>query len=219
MAKPVIVEGATATNPQTGERIVYTKGKWYPLGADGQAGGPSPPGGMMADASQRGRTALGLGPSVNAEQTMSTDERGGNPLQHGWGATLLAGMHMDDLAKMLGGDDYQRYVTASKSFESSLLPIFSGSAVTPSEAQRFIRANLPEFGDSPATLETKSKNRRMILNAAAHITGAQLPFPQVPTWGVPTGNAPGGAGQPAARPGGQQLKTRSGALVTVTPLE
>jgi len=42
MAKQVIVEGATATNHATGERIVYRKGRWYPLGE----GGAAPTGGV-----------------------------------------------------------------------------------------------------------------------------------------------------------------------------
>jgi hypothetical protein len=41
MAKQIIVEGQTATNPATGERIVYRGGKWFPLNADG-SGGPAP---------------------------------------------------------------------------------------------------------------------------------------------------------------------------------
>lgn len=40
MAKPVIVEGQTATNPQTGQKIVYQGGKWYPVG--GAGAGPAP---------------------------------------------------------------------------------------------------------------------------------------------------------------------------------
>lgn len=62
------------------------------------------------------------------------------------------------------------------------MPVFSGSAVTQSEASRFIRANLPELGDSPAVLAQKSQNRQMITNAAARIVGAPEPFPGVPSW-------------------------------------
>lgn len=42
MAKQIIVEGQTATNPATGERIVYRAGKWYPLGKDGAQTAPAP---------------------------------------------------------------------------------------------------------------------------------------------------------------------------------
>jgi hypothetical protein len=41
MAKQIIVEGQTATNPATGQKIVYRGGKWFPLNADG-SGGPAP---------------------------------------------------------------------------------------------------------------------------------------------------------------------------------
>lgn len=37
MVKQTIVEGQTATNPKTGEKIVYQGGKWYPVGAAGRA--------------------------------------------------------------------------------------------------------------------------------------------------------------------------------------
>lgn len=42
MAAPKIVEGQTATNPTTGAKIVYSKGRWYPAGAHGAAPGGVP---------------------------------------------------------------------------------------------------------------------------------------------------------------------------------
>lgn len=62
------------------------------------------------------------------------------------------------------------------------MPIFSGSAVTESEAQRFTRANLPRMGDTPETLKRKSYNRQRIVNGAAEILGEKPPFPGVPSW-------------------------------------
>lgn len=47
---PRFVEGQTATNPQTGQRIVWQRGRWYPVGANGQAQGAAParPGGRRS---------------------------------------------------------------------------------------------------------------------------------------------------------------------------
>lgn len=47
MAKPTIVEGQTATNPQTGAKIVYQKGRWYPAASGGAAAPRAPGGGRL----------------------------------------------------------------------------------------------------------------------------------------------------------------------------
>jgi hypothetical protein len=172
-------EGQTATNPKTGQKIVFQGGFWV------EARPPTPTGAAAGDANIRGRVALGLPPSIEAERSLSGAERGGNPLMKDWGAAALSAIGWEGPARVVGGDDYQAYRQASKTFESSLMPIFSGSAVTPSEAERFISANLPQATDTPATLATKSRNRRMILNAAAEIAGKPLPFPDVPSWNGP----------------------------------
>lgn len=217
MARPIIVEGQTATNPTTGSQVVYAKGRWYPVpaaGAPGAApGAPGMPGGAQTgDAQLRGRLALGLSTSVDAQKRMqhwedigNLDRTGpGNPLGSDWGATALESMSgapviggaAHGAAQIVGGDDYQSYTQAAKTFESSLLPVFSGSAVTPSEAARFIAANLPQASDNVATLKEKARNRAMILNGAAKIAGTPIPFPDIPTWGVNAGGqaAPAAAG-------------------------
>lgn len=177
-------EGQTATNPKTGQKIVYQGGFWVELKP------PTPTGAASGDANIRGRVALGLPPSVEAERSLSGAESGGNPLMRDWGASALSAIGWDGAARVVGGDDYQSYKQAAKTFESSLMPIFSGSAVTPSEAERFISANLPQATDAPKTLAAKSRNRRMILNAAAEIAGKPIPFPDVPSWGSDRPRAP-----------------------------
>lgn len=179
-------EGARAVNRKTGETAVFSNGQWV----------KDKPG--TVDAGMRGRLALGLGPMVQAEQTMSSAEQGGNPLQKDWGAAALSGVGvgpfhpLEQAAKMVGGQDYQDYTQAAKAFESQLMPIMSGAAVSPSEAQRQIKAALPEFGDTADTLKTKARTRQMMLNGAAHSMGAPLPYPDVPTFGVNTNSVPKG---------------------------
>lgn len=205
MAKPIIVEGQTATNPQTKEQIVYRGGKWYPVG------GEPPAAGQTVGADAKARFALGLGPAVEAQKNLFEAERwnqsannrlGSNPLSTLGGgiASVLAGDDSPNklgnaAAKSIGGQRYQDYTQAAKTFESAFLPIMSGAAVTPSEAQRLIRASLPEMGDSPQTLAKKAHNRAMMINGAASLMGQPPPFPRVPTMSFG-----GSASKPAQAP-------------------
>jgi len=194
-------EGATAINKSTGERAVFKNGNWVK-----QAPG-------TVDAGMRARLSLGLGPMIQAEQTMSSMEKNGNPLQKDWGASALSALPFgagDQLAKMAGGDDYQAYTQAAKAFESQLMPIMSGAAVSPSEAKRQVKAALPEFGDAPSNLQSKELTRRMMLNGAAHSMGAPLPYPDVPTFGLNTNQVPAGRVPPDAKAAkNAALKARS----------
>ena len=168
----------------------------------------------------RARIELGVGPVVNAQRNMYSAEGGGvrsqrkNPfneapvrsflssLDNGKAAEWL-GFSMDTVARGTPGKNqqsFQDYDQASKSFESAILPIMSGAAVTPSEAQRQVRSNLPAWGDTPLTLERKATNRAMMANAAAELVGKPRPFPKVGVWDI-MGGKPGSqprAGQPNA---------------------
>lgn len=155
------------------------------------------PGGgqVQADANIRGRVNLSLDPVVDAQRRMAEHEARGNP----YGSPAAAvGEYMIEtdrapngearnglqtrLGRFVGGPNLQLYNQAASTFESSLMPVFSGSAVTQSEASRFIRANLPEVGDSPQVLAQKAHNRQQIVNAAARMIGQPEPFPGVGSW-------------------------------------
>lgn len=168
------------------------------------------------EASMRSRMDIGMAPMVQAQQTMADMEGKGNPfsLSQNPGNALAEVMtnigidagpiHMhplSGLAKKVGGDDYQAYDQARKSFEAQLMPLMSGAAVSPSEAQRQIRASLPELGDSPTNLTAKDRSRQMMLNGAAKAKNLPLPYPDVPTYGVNTMTVPKAAA-PAAGPKG-----------------
>ena len=168
----------------------------------------------------RPRIAMGFGPAVDAQRQMYKSERWGqpgtasplgrNPLNDHPIATNLAlsaetgkptilGFDKQAIAKTIGGNDYQEYDQAAKTWEASILPVLSGAAITPSEAQRQLRANLPQLGDSPQILARKAKNRAMMTNAAADFIGRPRPFPKVGTWdfqggAVPSAPAPGAGG-------------------------
>lgn len=173
------------------------------------------------EAGMRSRMDLGMAPMVQAQQDMAATEAKGNPFaimgpeatgetRNNAVAEMLGNVGVSAFgndfypfrgaAKSIGGDDYQGYEQAAKAFESQLMPIMSGAAVSPSEAQRQIRAALPELGDSPQTLQTKARQRQMMLNGAAKARGLPLPYSDVPTWGVNTTNVPaGGQGQQPQR--------------------
>ena len=201
MQPGAIPEGQKRMDPATGRVAVYQQGQWV-----------MQPAGPPVDASQRGRLSLGLGPMVQAQQTMAGAERQGNPLQKDWGASVLSGvadatvfgqkpLHgLDDIAKAWGGQDYQSYMQAAKTFESQLMPIMSGAAVSPSEAQRQIKAALPELGDSPETLAQKAQTRQMMLNGAAKSMNSPMPYPQTPTYGVNSMELPQSQGQGGGQP-------------------
>lgn len=140
----------------------------------------------------RGRLATAIGPSVLAQDSLARQEvdasgRGVNPLNRDWGAAALDSVPdfglLSPIARAWGGQDYQDYNQSLKTVEASLLPVFSGMAVTPQEAQRFIRANQPQIGDSPETLARKARNRQTILNEAAEMLQRPIPYPEIGRYG------------------------------------
>lgn len=157
----------------------------------------------LASPEQRTRLRLALAPAVEAQKQLYQSEnweqrQPRNPFNQPRNALarVAEAVPFDDgaAARVVGGNDYQQYEQALRTFESSFLPVFSGAAVTPTEAKRFIRANLPQMGDTPSTLAKKATNRAMMINAAAELIGEEKPFPRVGTWK---------GGQPAARPAPQ----------------
>lgn len=141
---------------------------------------------QMGGAEMRGRLALALPNIVSANNAMNQielaegrDGARGNVFNREWGARNLEAIPFDGgvVSRTVGGSDYQGYESASRTFESAMLPIFSGAAVTDSEARRFVRANLPQMGDSPETLATKAANRAALINQASIIVGSEPPFP------------------------------------------
>jgi hypothetical protein len=184
-------EGQTATH-KDGRKIVYHEGAWHLMKPDPNAVAEVAPGQQKAPSAEtRTRLAIGLGPAVEAQKNLYAAEqwkpgaanpRGNNPLG-GFRGALADMIDGDDnnagwLAKTVGGQRYQDENQAAKSFESAFLPILSGASVTASEAQRLIRASLPQRGDSPTTLAKKGKNRAMMINGAATQVGLPPVFPR-----------------------------------------
>lgn len=154
-------------------------------GRGGQSSGNGAP---AITSEQRGRLVFGIAPASRAQNRLREQEAGDRaPLNEDWGAALVDMIPdfgaLNTVARLWGGTDYQAYDQASASIEAALLPIFSGMAVTDSEAKRFIRANLPRLGDAPETLAEKARNREEVINAGAWLLGRDLPFPEVGIYG------------------------------------
>ena len=153
-------------------------------------------GGGSFSADQRARVEIGLDPALEAVRQMDAIETNNSrdpnaarrsPRNDQWGASLVDmvdGEGTGSVARNWGGQEFQNYTSAGSAFESGMLPILSGAAVTDSEARRMIRAALPQLGDGPEVLAQKARRRRQMINGAAIIGGRTPPFPQdsVPDW-------------------------------------
>jgi hypothetical protein len=157
-------------------------------------------------AETRGRLAFGLPGAIAARRRMAEMEAGGvNPFNRDWGASLIQMVPdfgaMDAVARVAGGQDFQTYDQAAASIEAAVLPIFSGLAVTESEAKRFVRANVPRLGDTPETLIEKGRNIERVMNTGSWMMGQPIPFPEVPLF-VPADEGFGGLDAAAIGGGG-----------------
>jgi hypothetical protein len=208
-------EGQTASNPKTGQTIVFRGGQWVSAGS-GRAGAgsggidPTDTKGVQASAEQRGRINITFDPALEAHRSMVRLEgQKGNVFNKEWGARLAEAVPFDSgsVARTIGGQDYQDYESASRAFESAMLPILSGAAVTDSEAKRLIRAVQPQLGDSNETLRDKARRREQMLNGAGAALGGPSPFPNSRANRNPAGATGPLAGvSPLRRPGGPQYK-------------
>jgi hypothetical protein len=149
-------------------------------------------GNVAASPEIRARVNIGLAPSIAAERNLETATRARgedtsptkNPLStfRGGVASILAEKESPTrnwAAQVIGGQEFQNINQSSKTFESSFTPILSGAQVTESEAQRLIRATLPQPGNSPETLRRKEINRQLMINSAAEMSGKPKPYPNV----------------------------------------
>ncbi|MEM8615492.1 MAG: hypothetical protein AAGF20_01010 [Pseudomonadota bacterium] len=113
------------------------------------------------------RFATGLPAIRSGVQKLEEMENAGYSLEQDLGAeaaSVLPGVG-GYLSRKLGGDDYQVYQQAFSAFESQIMPILSGAAVSVEEAQRLIRAGLPQLGDGPVVTQRKQQFRRSMLSA------------------------------------------------------
>jgi hypothetical protein len=202
----------TGFDRKTGRPVVRKGGQWVYT----ETGKQQP-----LEASMRSRLELGAPAMLEGQKAMARVESRGNPFALDTNLDNAAAKVMDSVglkvgqndirplrgfAKFVGGDDYQEYEQGAAAFEAEVMPLKSGAAVSPSEAERQIKAAQPELGDSPENLKRKAYTRATMLNAVAKLKGLPLPYPDVPTWGVNTSQVPPRISSPADSSSGDGWK-------------
>lgn len=160
------------------QAIAYGTADGVRIGPNGQlmAGTPFDVG---KEAGTRMQTAAPIiGPVVDRLEELFSED---NPLNDRRTA-VAAGvsdlpMGLGDVAgRMIGGDDFQEIETLRGQAEALVLPMQSGLAVTAQEAQRFVRAGVPQVGDTPENARRKLTYLRSldtVVSAAASGTMSQ----------------------------------------------
>jgi hypothetical protein len=116
------------------------------------------------------KSALG----VNIQDGIATTVKGGYRPDQDWGALVLDNIPFtgDVLARVAGGEDYQKFDNAYSTFEAAALPIMSGAAVTDSEAKRALKALRVRVGDTDEAVARKMANmERMVAGLEAAAAG------------------------------------------------
>jgi hypothetical protein len=178
------MEGRTGIDTVTGRRVVVRNGVTVyadePIKSGKSGGDGTDTKGVQASAEQRGRINLTFDPALEAHRKLVASEQYvGNSFNNNPIARTLSGVPVVGgvAARVTGGQQYQDYQSASKAFESAILPILSGASVTESEGRRMIEAALPQLGDSPQTLRDKARRREQMLNGAVAALGGEPVFP------------------------------------------
>jgi hypothetical protein len=128
------------------------------------------------------RMAPNLAPLLAAQRQLQELERQGVTFTQGASgvaATVAAGIPFAGgaLERAFGSDDRDAMVRAVSQFEAAILPILSGAAVTDSEAQRYVRAQLPQPGDSARIRDLKAQARQGMIDVfQAAIRGESVDF-------------------------------------------
>ena len=116
------------------------------------------------------KSALG----VNIQNGTATTVKGGYRPDQDWGALVLDNIPFtgDVIARVAGGEDYQKFDNAYSTFEAAALPIMSGAAVTDSEAKRALKALRVRVGDTDQAVARKMANmNRMVAGLEAAAAG------------------------------------------------
>lgn len=167
-------------------------GSTTPLMIDERTGNVKPApgntGAFSVSAEARTRIGLALDNFTVAARTMGNLEREhGNVYAKGWGVQAARGVPLvggvtGAIAELGATGPYKEYEQAWDTMESAILPLFSGTAVTESEAVRFLRANKLSVNDTPETAAAKQANRNRLANVASMLVGVPAPFPEL---GIP----------------------------------
>lgn len=166
MAQPIIVEGQTATNPSTGARIIYRKGKWYPVEAD-PGGGGAPP--LTED---QGKMTGALTEMAVAEGTYrDARQRGYDPTsRRNSFASFLEGLPfggLDGLGAVVRDPQSDLGRQAELQFSDAQLKAKSGAAAPEAEVKRNVQIYFTRPNQNPLMQDPTTERARAAAAVAA----------------------------------------------------
>lgn len=146
MPTPIIVEGSTATNPDTGDRIVYRGGKWYPVGQD-PASNPADAK-LTEDQGKSGEYLSLMGQAERAYRAARTDGYDPTTLRNGL-ANYLEGIPLvDGMAPVVRDEVSDNGRRAEMQWSDAQLKAMSGAASPEAEVRRNARTFFPGPGQN-----------------------------------------------------------------------
>lgn len=203
MAKQVIVEGQTATNPQTGDKIVYRGGKWYPYTPN-----EAPTVDVKEFQAKAGAQSVLMDQALTDYQR--AQQQGYNPasprnaLAMGLESWPLVGSFAADVVR---DDVSEQGRGAELAYTEGALRALTGAAATDPETKRTARNMFRQPGES-AAVEANKEATRQRFAASVQRTAGPAYAPASPTRDPAAYRLPEGAsrGQPnsRARPGGNR---------------
>ena len=139
----------------------------------------------------------GLG--IQSRRKVKNNPFSDEPLAHAEFAQPDIGPHKRRIFTAMAGPDFNEEMNAYKQIETAILPMFSGSQVVQSEAQRFLQANVPQPEDSYNTVKAKQLARKQLINGAAAQISKPPPFPEVGSWVYGRAPTPPSGSRPPTR--------------------
>ena len=185
MPKLTIVEGQTARNPQTGQRIVYQGGKWYPYNeATGTADIPG--GGAVKLTEDQGKAQTYARLMDEAERQYGAAEAEGfdygnpvNAIADALESPLpLVGAPLGRLAPVIRSDQADKAVAARRAWLDAQLKAMTGAGQSSSEMTENPKTYFPQFGEGRGAAGNKRQMRATAYDAArrrAGPAGSDLP--------------------------------------------
>lgn len=166
MAQPIIVEGQTATNPTTKARVVYRKGKWYPIESD-PGGGGAPP--LTED---QGKMTGALTEMATAEGTYRAARQNGYDPTSGRNsfASFLEGLPfggLDGLGAVVRDPQSDLGRQAELQFSDAQLKAKSGASAPEAEVKRNVQIYFTRPNQNPLMQDPTTERARAAAASAA----------------------------------------------------
>lgn len=146
MPAPIIVEGSTATNPTTGEKIVYRGGKWYPLNQDPAASAADAK--LTEDQGKSGEYLALMGQAERAYRGARTQGYDPTSMRNGLANYVESIPVIDGLAPVIRDSTSDNGRRAEMQWSDAQLKAMSGAASPEAEVRRNARTFFPGPGQN-----------------------------------------------------------------------